>query len=270
MKLHSLTKLLLGTALLLGATAATDKPATAEDNTRIVCIDRSRDGHTECERVDTVEQQSVELCDRHPDNYCENEHPQEVERPVYPRRQVHPREVEHREHPRFPVHPREVERRVHPRRVVEPRVENPNSTAVLHRFYCNSSEDGVPTTFVETAQGTYPVIRWVSDYFTPHGYDQTTRCRQVSDKFQTHFNDGSLNYITTGVVNHQPVICVSDTNGGTCQGVLFTLKPEQNASRIIQRLFDLRSGAASGPLEETGSRLYLNFNRYLEDTVKRR
>jgi hypothetical protein len=163
-----------------------------------------------------------------------------------------------------------VERRVHPRRVVEPRVENPNSTAVLHRFYCNSSEDGVPTTFVETAQGTYPVIRWVSDYFTPHGYDQTTRCRQVSDKFQTHFNDGSLNYITTGVVNHQPVICVSDTNGGTCQAVLFTLKPEQNASRIIQRLFDLRSGAASGPLEETGSRLYLNFNRYLEDTVKRR
>lgn len=260
MKLHSLTKLLLATPLLFGVTAAISQPARAEGNTSIVCIDRSPDSQTECER-------SVESCDPHPENYCEEEHPRQVER------REHPRQVERREHRRRVErreHLRQVERREHPRRVERrehPRAENPQPTRVSHRFYCESGENDVPTTFVETRLGTYPVIRWVSNYFTPHGYDQMTRCRQVSDKFQTYFNDGNLNYVTTGVVNHQPVVCVSDTNGGTCQGVLFTLKPQQNASRVIQQLFDLRSGAASGPLYESGSRLYLDLNQHIEDTI---
>lgn len=263
MKLHSLTKLLVATALLLGVTAATSKPATAEhNNTGIVCVERSPDSPPECDRSLETE---VESCDRYSNNSCENQYPQS-------QRSIYRRQVERRvyERPQRPDHPRDFERGGHPRpqRPTHPRQsQNRKPTTVAHRFYCESGENGVPTTFVTTPQGTYPVIRWVSDYFSPHGYDQGTRCRQVSDKFQTYFNDGNLNYITTGIINHQPVICVSDTKGGTCQGVLFTLKPEENASRIIQQLFDLRSGAASGPLEESGSRLYLDFNRYIEDTI---
>ncbi|MDY6806430.1 MAG: COP23 domain-containing protein [Cyanobacteriota bacterium] len=242
MKLHSLTKLLLATPLLFGVTAAISQPARAEDNTSIVCIDRSPDSKTECKR-------SLQSCDTHPDNSCQEEHPGRVER------REHRQRLERREHRR------RVERREHPRG------ENRQRIGVSHKFYCESGENDVPTTFVQTRQGTYPVIRWVSDYFTPHGYDQMTRCRQVSDKFQTYFNDGNLNYVTTGVVNHQPVVCVSDTNGGTCQGVLFTLKPGQNASRVIQQLFDIRSGAASGPLLESGSRVYLDLNQHIEDAI---
>lgn len=269
MKLHSLTKLLVATALLLGVTAATSKPATAEhNNTGIVCVERSPDSPPECERSLETE---VESCDRYPDSSCENQHPQS-EGSIY-RRQVERRVYERPEHPDHPAHPRGFEGREHPRPQgpTHPRqVESPKPTTVTHRFFCDSGDNGIPTTFVTTPQGTYPVIRWVSDYFSPHGYDQGTRCRQVSDKFQTYFNDGNLNYITTGMINHQSVICVSDSKGGACQGVLFTLKPEENASRIIQQLFDLRSGAASGPLEESGSRLYLDFNRYINDTILHR
>lgn len=260
MKLHSLTQLLLATPLLFGVTAAINQPARAEGNTSIVCIDRSPDSKTECER-------SLESCDTHPEKNCQEEHRPQVERQEHRRRVERlerRRRVERREHRR------RVERQENRRRLERPehpRAENPQPTRVFHRFYCESGENDVPTTFVQTRQGTYPVIRWVSNYFTPHGYDQMTRCRQVSDKFQTYFNDGNLNYVTTGVVNHQPVVCVSDTNGGTCQGVLFTLKPQQDASRVIQQLFDLRSGAASGPLLESGSRFYLDMNQHIEDAV---
>ncbi|MDY7004491.1 MAG: COP23 domain-containing protein [Cyanobacteriota bacterium] len=133
-----------------------------------------------------------------------------------------------------------------------------------NKFYCDRGKNGIPTTFVKTPQGTYPVIRWVSNYFLSAGYSPLTRCRQVSDKFQFFYDDGRLDYITTGIVNRQPVVCVSGRKGGPCQGVLFTLKPQQSASETVQQLFDIRVGAATGPLYESGSRFYLNFNDYIE------
>ncbi|MEB3342000.1 COP23 domain-containing protein [Okeania sp.] len=139
-----------------------------------------------------------------------------------------------------------------------------------NKFYCEQGKNGIPTTFVKTPQGTYPVIRWVSNYFLSAGYTPMTRCRQVSNKFQLFYDDERLNYITTGIVNRQPVVCVSSKNGGPCQGVLFTLKPQQNASQTIQKLFDIRVGASTGPLYESSSRFYLNFNDYLKSLANQR
>ncbi|MGK7922886.1 MAG: COP23 domain-containing protein [Trichodesmium sp.] len=138
-----------------------------------------------------------------------------------------------------------------------------------NKFYCERGQNSIPTTFVKTPQGTYSVIRWVSNYFSSAGYSPMTRCRQVSDKFQLFYDDGRLDYITTGIVNRQPVVCVSGQKGGPCQGVLFTLKPQQNASETIQKLFDIRVSASTGPLYENSSRFYLNFNDYLETLVKK-
>ncbi|OCR00691.1 hypothetical protein BCD67_12025 [Oscillatoriales cyanobacterium USR001] len=143
-----------------------------------------------------------------------------------------------------------------------PSVEHTKPPTITNRFFC-SDNNGVPTTFVETQKGSFPIIRWVSTYFSDHGYEPITRCRQVSSKFQQFFNNGTLNYITTGTVNSLPVICVSNTKGGACTGVLFTLKPGEDANRIIRQLFDIRSGAA-GPLEESGSRLYFDMKNYLK------
>lgn len=151
----------------------------------------------------------------------------------------------------------------------QPLVEEVKPVIRPNKFYCERGKNGIPTTFVKTPQGTYPVIRWVSNYFLSAGYSPMTRCRQVSDKFQFFYDDGRLDYITTGMINRQPVVCVSGQNGGPCQGVLFTLKPEQSASQTIQKLFDIRVGATTGPLYESGSRFYLNFNDYLESLAKK-
>ena len=120
-----------------------------------------------------------------------------------------------------------------------------------------------PTTVFYSPEGALPVIHWVSHYFEGSGYDPLTRCRAVSGRFQRYYEAGILNYITTGIVNRLPVICVSDEMGGPCQGVLLTLKPGENASFVVQRLFDLSYGRQVGALYESGSRVYINVENYL-------
>ena len=120
-----------------------------------------------------------------------------------------------------------------------------------------------PTTVFYSPEGALPVIHWVSHYFEGSGYDPLTRCRAVSARFQRYYEAGILNYITTGIVNRLPVVCVTSEMGGPCQGVLLTLKPGQNASFTVQRLFDLSYGRQVGALYESGSRVYINVENYL-------
>ncbi len=127
---------------------------------------------------------------------------------------------------------------------------NKPSQAQSTTFYCGVSA-GIPSTLANTPRGTVVVIRWVSQHFSRAGYDPTTRCQEVSSRFQRHYNQGNLNFITAGYLNNQPAICAG--NGGipcTSEKLLFTLKPGQNAARTIQQLFNIRTGA-SGPLYES-------------------
>jgi hypothetical protein len=94
---------------------------------------------------------------------------------------------------------------------------------------------GVPATVANTPAGQRTVIRWVSGYISGSGYTPMTRCRGVSERFQTYMNQGGLNYITTGYMNNLPVVCVTSSDGGGCQGLLFTLKSGENASRVLQQ-----------------------------------
>jgi hypothetical protein len=130
-------------------------------------------------------------------------------------------------------------------------------------FFCGQSSQGSPTTFVNTPTGNIPLIRWVSQYFNHSGYKPTVRCQEVSQRFNRFYNQGILNFVTTGVVNNQPVVCVASQMGGPCQGVLFTLKSGQNVPRTIQQLFDVRVGV-SGPLFESGSREYIDMRPYTQ------
>lgn len=96
-------------------------------------------------------------------------------------------------------------------------------------FFCGMS-NGVPATIAQTPRGNVSVIRWVSSYFSGAGYNPQTRCQEVSGRFEAYKNNGTLNYITTGIMNGQPVVCTRSTNGGGCNGLLFTLKQGENAT----------------------------------------
>jgi hypothetical protein len=128
------------------------------------------------------------------------------------------------------------------------------------KFYCGQSKN-VPATMAKTSRGAVPVIRWVS---TLGGtYTPENRCKIVSEKFQTFYNDGTLNYLTTGIVNQLPVICAAQRENGPCTGVLFTLKPNSDPGRTLQRLLSIRDRAPGAVLNESSPQIYVNMKDFL-------
>jgi uncharacterized surface protein with fasciclin (FAS1) repeats len=158
-----------------------------------------------------------------------------------------------------------------PRSDPEPTTAFPSTSAQGTSFICVSGTNGLPTTYAVTARGRVPVVRWFSDYFSGGGFTPERRCQEVSARFQSFYNSGQLNFIASGYVNGQAVVCAAQASGYPCTGanVLFTLKPGSNAADTVRRLFNIRAGA-SGPLYESQdepSAVYIDFKQFLNGTL---
>ena len=134
---------------------------------------------------------------------------------------------------------------------------------VSARSFVCASAAGAPATNAVTGDGRQvPVIRWTSSVFSDAGWSQQRRCQEVSSRFDGFLKQGRLAFITTGRMNGQPVICTAGSRGGACDGLLFTLKPGQDATATLKNLLEIRV-KARGPLNETNSRLYVSLDELL-------
>ncbi len=142
------------------------------------------------------------------------------------------------------------------------------SSAKATTFFCGTSK-GAPVTVASTSRGDIPIIRWISNYFSGTNYNPQRRCKEVSNKFQIYYDNGMLNYLTTGRINRQPVVCVAKSLGSGCSEVLLTLEPKDNPNRVLQELLNLRVRAASAPITRGGPQVseqapvYVDLNEYL-------
>ena len=139
-----------------------------------------------------------------------------------------------------------------------------STTAQEVKFVCATNQGNYATVVRHPQHGEVPIINWVSDYFSESGYTPQQRCEMVSARFQKYHNQGILNYLTTGRMNRQNVVCVAESENGGCADLLFTLKPGSNPSSTLQRLMNVRA-QAGGPLNETGGRIYVNMDDYIEN-----
>jgi len=126
------------------------------------------------------------------------------------------------------------------------------------RFICGNSFDNengerYPTTFVWTSRGKTAVVRWKTDFFKGSGFDPKSRCEEVSPRFQEAYNNGSLNLMTNGTMNAQPVICTARETGGDCDTLLMTLRPEDDSLAILNQLKEVFNGRASGPVSHSSA-----------------
>ncbi len=126
-------------------------------------------------------------------------------------------------------------------------------------FWCDTTS-GTPVTMYQNAQGgREPWIRWVSQAFSDAGYSPLTRCREVSGRLETYRVNKQLKFLTVGYINRQPVICTASQVNGRCEGLVYTLKPNQDAVRTLNNLLAWREGQASTPsLYESGETPYID------------
>ena len=133
-------------------------------------------------------------------------------------------------------------------------------------FFCGMTS-GAPSTNVVTDSGKQvPVIRWTSSVFSEAGWSQERRCQEVSSRFDGFLKQGRLAFITTGRINGLPVICTAASNGGACDGLLYTLKPSQDSIATLRNLLEIRV-KARGPLNETNSRLYVSLDELVSTAL---
>lgn len=136
-------------------------------------------------------------------------------------------------------------------------------------FTCDNSSV-VPATVVQSPQhGAVRIIEWKTTEFGSE-FNPQVRCDTVSQKFQKYAEAGTLKYFTTGLVNRHPVICAVASKSSPCNenSMLYTLKKGSSPSATLKRLLDVRSGASSTALNETGSRIYIDFEEVVEAKVQ--
>ncbi len=112
-------------------------------------------------------------------------------------------------------------------------------------FVCTVTTDNLPTTLAQTPDGPVEVFKWQSNYFRPP-YTPMQRCQEVTDRMNVFNAQGMMDYITTGNVNNQPVLCAGSTCDRNGSNVLLTLRPDQNPNQVLQEINANRMGAA-GP-----------------------
>lgn len=120
---------------------------------------------------------------------------------------------------------------------------NQPSNAQSSAFICTVDRNNVPTTYANTPNGAVPVFKWTENFRPP--YTPMRRCQEVTSRMNNFKAQGALNYLTSGRVNGQSVICA----GTSCNRntVLFTLLPGRNGGGVLQQLEANRAGA-SGPV----------------------
>jgi Circadian oscillating protein COP23 len=133
-------------------------------------------------------------------------------------------------------------------------------------FVC-SQLDNFPATVVKIKGSEIPILKWVTTEID--NYPPEKRCSEVSARFQTYYQAGSLKYITTGQMNNENAICTTNHKGGDCTDLLFTVKPGANPRNTLEKLIAIRTGEKGTVIIETDGRLYLNIDKLLESDVRK-
>lgn len=120
--------------------------------------------------------------------------------------------------------------------------------------YDPKSNERVPTTFAWTQRGKMAIVRWKYKWFNNSDYTSQRRCQEVSSRIQTAYNNDSLQYLTNGTQNNQPVICTARQKASACDTTLLTLRPDDDSLLVLSQLNDIFRGKGGSPIEHSSGK----------------
>ncbi|BAY37670.1 hypothetical protein NIES2111_20090 [Nostoc sp. NIES-2111] len=153
-----------------------------------------------------------------------------------------------------------------------PAQSQPNKvTFMCQPMFDPASGERIPATvaWVPERKGHTRFIGWKSEYFNKGGWTPAERCEKVTQKFQEFYEQGRLNYLSSGKSKGYPIICGLANQGETCNAnnQLFTLKTGSNSEEVLRRLMDISEGKSAGPvLQNSGEQLYIPVQSFLNNS----
>ena len=103
-------------------------------------------------------------------------------------------------------------------------------------FYCRIIDNTPTTVMIVPGQlEERPYIKW-SSY---GNLSAERRCIEVSTRLKRLVNDGSIGYVTHGIMNEKKVICTADKKGSDCKSILFEVKPSDDPDEILRKFLDI-------------------------------
>jgi hypothetical protein len=138
-------------------------------------------------------------------------------------------------------------------------------------FYCGEIPDQasggkIPATvaYVPQRKANVAIIAWKSNYIPQ--WDAQTRCENVSPKFQTFYEDGRLEYLTTGENQGYDIICAAVEEGQPCKAEdqLFQVKANNDPEAVLTGLTGIIEGTSSEPIyQSSGDQTYVSMEELL-------
>lgn len=148
---------------------------------------------------------------------------------------------------------------------------NPNPIKDRVNFYCGNILDDetgeeIPATvaYVPQRKTNVPIIGWKT--YIPD-WDAQRRCETVSPKFQTFYEDGRLNYLTTGKKNGYDIICAAMQPEQSCadQDQLFQVNNSNDPEAVLKAMVGIIEGNASPTIlfQSSGEKIYVSVEELL-------
>lgn len=145
---------------------------------------------------------------------------------------------------------------------------NPATAQTTRGFKCDI-DSSIPTTMYHDSKGIKePWIKWISEHFSDSNWTPMSRCEAVSERLEEYRLDGKLKYVTLGMENNQQIICVASYDNGPCEGIVYTLRPEQDGIAALNNLFAWGSGQENleSSYESSTSIPYINVGEKLKQS----
>ena len=144
-------------------------------------------------------------------------------------------------------------------------------TFFCRQIFDKASGENIPATvaWIPERQGNIRFIGWKSEYFNKSGLTPEKRCEKVTTKFQQSYDQGRVNYLSSGITNGYPIICGLANQGETCNSSnqLFTIKSGSNPELVLQRLTDISEGKSSDILlQSSGEQVYIAVQDFFNKT----